>query len=306
MRWSIIVCTHNRAAYLKKNLPHLDALEYPRSEYEIIVVDNASTDDTPAVVKEVGCGIIYIFEQTPGLSHARNRGIESAKGELVAFIDDDAWPDQDWLQQLEKGFVDKKVACVGGKVLPDWEAGRVSWPDWVHPLLVAQYSITGYGEIERSTTYPNIPAGTNIAFRKCVLSSIGGFRPDLGRLGSCLISGEEGEMCLRVQQAGYLIVYLPYAVVHHLIPEQRLTQEWLLSRCYWQGISSAIVERSVFTKKTLLFRTMRFAVLLVAALLATPVLVLISPKLRFFCRCQKALWRAYLLEMLRRTGNATS
>jgi glucosyl-dolichyl phosphate glucuronosyltransferase len=296
MRWSIIVCTHNRCDDLARNLPRYNCLDYPDEQFEVLVVDNASKDATSDTV--AAAGVRLVREERLGLSHARNRGIAEARGELIAFIDDDAWPEPGWLKELEQGFHDAEVACAGGKVVPQWEAGRQGWPDWIHPLLYAQFSVTGYGDLPQRTGYPRIPSGTNIAFRKAVLDRVGGFDPRLGRSGSCLISGEEGEMCLRVEQAGHKIVYIPGAAVHHLVPEQRLTRKWLLERSHWQGISSAIVERSALGRLVLLARRARFLALLTSATLLAPAVKLLgNERLQFLCDCQKILWRSYLEEI---------
>lgn len=297
--WSIIVCSHNRAADLRVNLPRLKRLDYPTDAHEIIVIDNASTDATPEVAAAEGLGCIR--EERLGLSYARNRGIEAARGTFVAFIDDDAWPEPDWLNELEQAFLRTGADCVGGKVVPMWESGRSGWPDWIHPILQAQFSITRYGDAPHPTRYPNIPAGTNIAFRRSVLAEVGGFRPDLGRRGSCLISGEEGELCLRIENAGHTVYYQPTAVVHHQIPETRLSEQWLLDRCYWQGITSAIVERVSMPNRTNFYSVVRCGVLIVAAQIITPVARLLNDrKLSFLCRCQTALWRSYIGEKIRR------
>jgi Predicted glycosyltransferases len=297
--WSIIVCSHNRAADLRANLPRLKLLDYPKDGYEIIVIDNASTDATADVAASEG--LTCIREERLGLSHARNRGIESARGRFVAFIDDDAWPDPGWLNELEHAFAQSGAGCVGGKVIPEWQGTRNDWPDWVHPILQAQYSVTRYGDAPHTTKYPNIPAGTNIAFRSSLLAEIGGFRPDLGRRGSCLISGEEGELCLRVEKAGHGVYYQPTAVVHHQIPETRLSEQWLLDRCHWQGITSAIVERVSMPNRRNLYRVLRCAALILAAQIIAPAARLLNDKkVSFLCRCQTALWRSYIDEKIRR------
>lgn len=305
--WSIIVCSHNRAADLRANLPRLKLLDYPKDAYEVIVIDNASTDATFDVAASEG--LICIREEQLGLSYARNRGIESSRGRFIAFIDDDAWPDPGWLKELEQGFAKSGAGCVGGKVIPEWAGTRKDWPDWVHPILQAQYSVTRYGDAPSPTKYPNIPAGTNIAFRSSVLAEIGGFRPDLGRRGACLISGEEGELCLRVEKAGHAVYYQPTAVVHHQIPETRLTEQWLLERCHWQGITSAIVERVSMPNRSNLYRVLRCAALILAAQIIAPVASLLNDKrVSFLCRCQTALWRSYIDEKIRRrvSVNASS
>src|ERR1700686_3714969 len=123
MRWSIIVCTHNRSGEVRENLPKVAGLDYPDDLFEGILVDNASTDDTQGAARDVPRAR-YFREDAPGLSHARNRGIREARGEFIAFIDDDASPERDWLQRLEKAFEDPLTACAGGKVVPAWQGDR--------------------------------------------------------------------------------------------------------------------------------------------------------------------------------------
>ena len=118
MPWSIIICSHNRAADLADNLPKVQALDYPLDRYEIIVIDNASSDGTAAVA--AAAGVRCVREERLGLSHARNRGIAESRGELIGFIDDDAWPEPEWLQRLDDLFADPAVGCAGGQVVPEW------------------------------------------------------------------------------------------------------------------------------------------------------------------------------------------
>ena len=105
MRWSIIICTHNRSVYLAENLPKVLELEYSPEKFEVIVVDNASTDNTSSVAKEAG--VRCVREGILGLTHARNRGIAESRGDLIAFVDDDAWPETNWLHEL-----DRVLACI--------------------------------------------------------------------------------------------------------------------------------------------------------------------------------------------------
>ena len=107
-------------------------------------------------------------------------------------------------------------------------------------------------------------------------------------------------MCLRVERAGFAIAYVPGAVVHHLVAEKRLTKEWLLDRSHWQGISSAIVEKSAFWDGALFSRALRCRALLVAAAAVSLAAAALGiERIVFLCDCQKALWRAYLDELSR-------
>ena len=124
VRWSIVICTFNRGNELKNAIEWLTELDFLGDTYEIIIVDNDSTDSTGEIVRSIAetrPDIVAIKEDQIGLSYARNTGVRAAKGEFVAFIDDDAKPDSNWLVKLEEGFRNPRVACVGGKVEPFFE-----------------------------------------------------------------------------------------------------------------------------------------------------------------------------------------
>jgi glycosyltransferase involved in cell wall biosynthesis len=301
VRWSIIVCTLNRADKLAANLNRLKTLDNPEGGYEIIIVDNGSTDKTAEVVKrfqDVTAGVIYSREEIKGLSHARNAGISVAHGELIAFIDDDAWPAGNWLIELEKGFEDTGVGCVGGMVLPVWPQG-VHHPAWLHKRLMGLLTIVDYDK-RRILHYPDYPAGTNIAFRKAIFEKIGYFNARLGRSDDSLLSMEESEMCLRVESYGYQIVYLPGAVVNHEIHADRLTREWLRRRAYWQGISAAVLELMFFSRWKMLMKSLLYILYAVIGLAGKIFFRYVSmEKMAFFCDAQAFLCSGYLRHMAR-------
>lgn len=299
MKWSVVICTHNRSQDLRQTLQRLGALEHPRENFEILVVDNASCDETPLVVQEAARqqgNIRYINEDKLGLSHARNTGIDNSHGEFVAFLDDDAWPEPHWLGCLEEEFNDVRVACVGGKVEPVWR--EVSgWPDWLHDRLVGYFTVVD-APARHKMHYPAYPAGTNMAFRKSIFSEVGGFSRNLGRAGESLLSGEEVDLCLRIDQADYQVLYTPTAIVHHHVHENRLTQEWVRQRSKWGGISSAVIEKTRFPRT----RAIRSSLFYIAFLLLRPGLSLFSNltgnrKLAFFFQCQDEFCRAYLKQV---------
>ncbi len=296
--WSIIVCTYNRCALLDKALRSLMAQSFPADRFEIIVVDNNSTDGTAAVVRacaaESPVAISYLVEKEQGLSHARNRGVGEARGEFVAFIDDDAAAEPPWLEKLAEGFADPRTACVGGRALPAFEASRSGWPEWLPGRFVGFFSIVDHAG-RRELHYPGYPAGTNIAFRKRALRDTGMFSPRLGRSGASLLSMEETDLCLRLERAGHRIVYLPEAVVRHTVPEERLTRDWVRERARWQGISAAVIEREYFPGATVAAKSLRYRLFIGAGFLGELWGRLTgNERLAFFCSCQVALCRAYL------------
>ena len=252
MKISVIVCTHNRSDLLPRTLESLLVQDYPASEYEVIVVDNRSTDGTKEAVSRLKDRVRYVYEETIGLSHARNRGIRESRGEIVAFIDDDARAEKNWLSAIHRAFDGlKDAACVGGKVLLEWAAPRPSWwTDNMNPHL----SAVDYGNQVKKLGYPAYPFGTNIVFKREAAEKAGGFNPELGRIGKKFLAGEEIEICLTIEKQGGGIYYSPEMVVHHWISPDRVTRESIYRKSYWHGRSCALVENRHFAKKTLIKR----------------------------------------------------
>jgi glucosyl-dolichyl phosphate glucuronosyltransferase len=297
---SVIICTYNRCSLLVKTLRSLMEQSFPADRLEIIVVDNNSTDDTAMVVRACALDspvvISYLLEMNQGLSHARNLGLREARGELIAFIDDDATAEKTWLARLLEGFNDPRTACVGGRVVPAWQAPRSQWPKWLHERLIGFFSVVEYPD-RRELHYPDYPAGTNIAFRMQALKNTGIFNPRLGRTGTSLLSMEETDLCLRLERAGHRIVYTPEAVVSHTITEERLTRDWVRERARWQGISAAIIEREFFPRSLAVTKSLKYLLFIGIGFLGIFFGRLTgNERLEFFCICQITLCQAYLQE----------
>ncbi len=175
----------------------------------------------------------------PGLSHARNTGIAAARGDVIAFLDDDAVAAGDWLEKLAAVYDDERVVGVGGAIEPNWLTPRpASFPpefDWV-------VGCTYRGHPTTRTPVRNL-IGANMSFRRDVFAEVGGFRSDIGRVGTRPVGCEETELCIRVSRArpDALIVYEPDARVVHSVPPSRATWGYFIRRCYGEGISKAIV-----------------------------------------------------------------
>lgn len=250
---SVVVCTRNRSAWLRTMLGSLLASNNavtPNFPYEIVLVDNGSSDDTREVAAgfraQHGVPMNYVFEPAPGLSLARNTGVRAARYDVAAIVDDDLYFDPGWLAHMARPFRESpEVACVGGKILPLYEAGR---PAWATDDLAAVWA-TRLGDVRRKIRYPEHPYGANMAVRRSVYRSVGGFDLRLGRKPGGLRSNGETEFFRRVTEAGLTIVYEPAAVVHHRVPANMSRPEWICSRFYWQGVSDAILERTM-TKRS--------------------------------------------------------
>ncbi|MHC4908795.1 MAG: glycosyltransferase family 2 protein, partial [Planctomycetota bacterium] len=238
-RLSVAVCAHNEARTITQTVESLlEQTVWPES-VEIILVDNGSTDGTLAVMGRVRnldpARIRVVREQTLGLSHARNRALEEARGEMTAFIDADAVADPAWITSLLVAFdVDETIAAIGGPVEIRWDHPRPAW--WDERLAEALNAWRPADEAG-ALSYPRYPYGTNFTVRTEVARSAGGFATSLGRRGRGLLAGEEGELCLRMERAGHSIHYTPDAVVHHRTAASRLRRRYILRRALQHGRS---------------------------------------------------------------------
>lgn len=241
---SVMVCTRNRCRDLVDTVKSLLVQSLSKDKYEIIIVNNASQDDTKQIVMEnfvqIECPKIkYIEEHQVGLSYARNAGIRAADGEIIAFIDDDAVADKGWLDNLLKTYNECDADCVGGKVEPIEPIEKLEWLPGELTYLLA---IVDFGTQRMLLRYPSSPAGVNISFRKKVFDRIGRYNTSLGRKGSSLLSREESDICYKIEQSGGSVFYSPDAVVRHKIHPSRLSEAWFKKRMYWEGRSYAVME----------------------------------------------------------------
>ena len=225
---SIIVCTYNRAESLRETLGALQRLHHASlDEWEVIVVDNNSSDQTRAVVEQFQVNwpvLRYEFEGKQGLSHARNHGIRVAKGGVVLFTDDDVLPENDWLEVTLAGLDKYNADACGGFIAPIWESPP---PKWLTERFYGFLAI----RTDRSDDYPitepgQAPFGANMAFRRKVFDEVGLFDTDRGRKGKVLASGEDGEMFERILNAGFTVVFLGGSRVQHKVESFRLTKRY--------------------------------------------------------------------------------
>jgi GT2 family glycosyltransferase len=230
-----IVCTCDRDRLLERAVDSLLAQSLPRERFEILVVNNGG--GSPRVPE----GVRLLREPRPGLSHARNLGVERAGGRTVAFLDDDAVAGPAWLERIVDAFRrDAGVACVGGRVEPLFEGAR---PAWLPDALLGYFSIVDLGDRPRVVDTTRWLAGTNIAFDRQALLDVGGFSPRLGRRPGTLLGMEEVSVVRRMRRRGLRVLYDPAVVVAHEVPASRMTRRWLHRRAWWQGISDAVSDR---------------------------------------------------------------
>jgi glycosyltransferase involved in cell wall biosynthesis len=248
---SIIVCTHNRALMLRDTIESFLHLKWkPETRYELLVVDNNSKDDTQQVVREfiekMPQTIRYLFEERIGLSHARNSGIKAARGEIIAFTDDDVEFDELWGQEIVETFSRyTEASCVGGKNIPVFPQRR---PDWINESLFQIYGDIKMGEAIRYIEFPDHPYGLNMAFRSSVFEGVGLFNTELGRKENNLLSGEDTDLFYRIFKSGLKTLYSPHITMKHKIPSGRTEKKWILKRHYWQGSSMVMLEQMMNPK----------------------------------------------------------
>lgn len=242
---SAIVCTHNRHRYLEGSIGSLRRQTLPTEDFEIVLVDNGSTDSTAAWCQKIASivpNVHYVFEPVLGLNHARNAGWRAARGEFIAYLDDDAVADGKWLEVLIAKFHahGERVAGVGGKVQPLWEAPP---PSWLTPPLWSYLSVLDWGSDDIVLDDNKYFVGANMAFRRAALAQLGGFHGDLDRKGSNLLSNGEIHLKRLLEDAGYLTMYIPEAIAAHSVPAARMSKRWFRRRHYWQGVSDVVMER---------------------------------------------------------------
>ena len=242
---SVIIATLNRTHYLEKCIKAILANNY--DDYEIIIVDQGEDNQTKKLLDSQFSAnerIRYFHTHTVGLSHARNLGCENARGEIIAFIDDDANPVSGWLGSYAKAFleIDPTPAMVGGKIEPIWEAPKPKWYPKEREFLLATYDIG-----DEIKTFPEfeLPIGANFAVLRRIIEVFGGFDDRVGFNESrknSMIAGEDTLIGLRAREAGYPIYYQPDAKVFHHISATKLSRRYFLRRHYWEGVTQIVLE----------------------------------------------------------------
>jgi glycosyltransferase involved in cell wall biosynthesis len=243
---SVVICTYNRDNYLRQCLDHLAQQTALVELFEILVIDNRSTDGTRQVCdafrdNHPEIQFNYCLEQNQGLSHCRNRGIEESNSELISYIDDDALADTDYVSNLITYFQHfPEVDAIGGKVTPIYQSDA---PPWMSKYLLPLVAALDMGLSSKPFKGRKFPIGANMAFRRSVLLEIGTFSTDLGRVGSYLGSGEEKDMFYRMKKQQKRVDYVPNVHVFHSIPDNRLEIDYIKKMAQGIGKSEAIRTR---------------------------------------------------------------
>jgi glycosyltransferase involved in cell wall biosynthesis len=247
---SVIVCTHNRADQLPRVISQLRAQDYPREDFEIIVIDNGSIDHTPQVVErlvaEPGVRVRYIAEARLGITFARNRGAEVARYPYMAYLDDDCSVEPDWLSQLVKGFdLQNDVVAVGGRVVLDWS--QTERPAWLGLGLERWLGANShFGSQARLLEKQGFIMESNMALKREAWQSAGGFL-GMEQFGSPHMAAQEVMYLLRqLHLKGGQIAFIPQAIAVHSMG--KYTRRRFLQRGYWQGVSTGFLDYLIYRR----------------------------------------------------------
>ncbi len=253
---SVIICTYNRDKYIYQTLEHIACNGFPSERYEIILIDNNSTDQTAAECQRFSCNFAdlnfhYFTETQQGLSFARNRGIQEAQGEILLFLDDDAFMQKNYLHRLVlylKNHPD--AAAFGGKITPFYENGQI--PEWMSKWTYSWVSAIDKGNKVCLFKGHSYPIGANMGFRRSAIPGTG-FNTALGRNKGNLMGGEEKDIFNRMKSQNAQLYYFPDIEVLHVIPEKRTTREYIRQMALGIGKSERLrtlkISRSAYLKR---------------------------------------------------------
>lgn len=227
---SAVICSYNRARFIINAVESIFGQEYDKRLYEVIVVDNNSTDNTLRLLAEYKAkhpdyNFSYYTEHNQGVAYTRTRCAKEAKGEIVAYLDDDSTAQPGWLASIA-AFFDTHPATwsVGGKITPRFLTGI---PDWYSKYFFGLVGNFDQGPSVKKMTGARYPCGANMAFRKKVFDEIGYFNTDLGRRGSGLLANEEKDIYLRILAHHHDVHYLPHVEVLHSVEANKFDKAYV-------------------------------------------------------------------------------
>lgn len=243
MNVSVVICAYTMDRWVDLVASVQSCVEQSKMPHEVVVVIDYNDILLRTAKQEFVNAVVVPNRFAQGLSGARNTGVAQASGDVVAFLDDDAYADRNWLKLLSAPMSDEDVVGVGGWVVPNWPGERPPWfPDTFLWVLGCSYS----GLPDNHQEIRN-PIGASMAMRRRLFEEVGGFSSGLGRMGRNPLGCEETELCIRysTQFPDERFVLCRDAVVHHRVPPSRLTWRYFSRRCWSEGLSKAAVSSLV-------------------------------------------------------------
>lgn len=243
---SIVICTYNRAAILSECIQSLIIQSAPSDIYEVVVVDNNSTDktgETASTLINNHQNISMVHESEQGLSHARNRGWREAHSEWVAYIDDDAKAMPNYVERILHVIKNYSFDCFGGVYLPWYHYGKPKWFKDFYACASNTFVQDYTGLIDEGC----FASGGNLVIKRSILEKLGGFSPDFGMSGVKLAYGEETHLQLRMKAAGLSIGFDPELRVQHLVNKYKMNPLWLLKFQYSTHRDTVIIDETMPT-----------------------------------------------------------
>lgn len=229
MQLSILICTFNRCEILEQCLEHIEGMDCAFTDYEVLVIDNASTDKTALIVQRFaekkGSKISYYFEERQGLSVARNSGLDQAKGEWICYIDDDMMLSKSFLSGFVNTVKNADFDSYGGRYTALWLTEKPSWLD------------ADFGDFQQEKAGveamgDRFAHGCLMLFQRSILVDIGGFNIDLGMNGETVAYSEDSEIQFRLREAGYTSGFSSYLNGQHVISPHKFEVNWHLKSIY--------------------------------------------------------------------------
>lgn len=235
---SVLIPTHQRAGLLDRALSALARQRISSAlEWEVVVANNNCTDETSEVVRRharrAPCPVREVFESRPGANYARNAALAAAKGDILAFVDDDIEVDEGWLLNAVATLEREKADLVGGRILPRWEAAPPAWLLENHEFYDYLGLMAWDAPARIRLPYADRPKiwGGNLIVRRSSADRVGGFDARVGRTSRRLFSGDESDFIRRILEGSGVVYYDPAIVVHHYVPRERMRR-----RYFWRWI----------------------------------------------------------------------